>query len=226
MIASVHLADLSPRGLLGALREQPKPGRVPGLRYADLNTTAPLSSSALPAPSLGRMGLLAVWDDDGALERFLADAPLARRFGHGWHVRLEPLRATGAWTGMPPLVEAEQPVDEDEPVVVLTYGRMRYRVAHRFLRASAVAEGQAVENPAVVASTAMARPPRTVSTFSVWRSARAMKEYAYAGGGHTAAMRGMHQHRFHHEWLFARFRPYAAAGQWDGREPVAEARAA
>lgn len=222
MLASVHIADLPPTGVAGALREQPDPDHVAGLRYADLNITAPLSGSMLARPKIGRWGLLAVWDDDAALDSFLDEAPLAKRFSGGWHVRLEPLRATGAWTGMPRLVEREQPVDDGEPVAVLTYGRLRYRVAHRFLRASAVAEGQAVAHPAVLASTAMARPPRTVATFSLWRSAAAMRDYAYgpAGPGHIAAMRGMRTHRFHSEWLFARFRPYGAVGEWDGREPL------
>ena len=34
-------------------------------------------------------------------------------------------------------------------------------------------------------------------------------------------MRAMRLHDFHSEYLFARFRPYAAQGAWDGREPLA-----
>lgn len=226
MIASVHLADLSPRAGVRALRAQPRVDAVAGLRYADLMLGAPLSSSVLPTPAPGRVGLFGVWDDDAALDRWEATAPLARILAGGWRVRLQPLRVTtNGWTGMPALVGAEQPVADDEPVAVLTYGRLDLRAAHHFLRSSAKAEGEALKHPALLASTGLARPPRLVATFSVWRTAAEMRDYAYRGGGHTGAMREMERRHFHHEWLFARFRPYGVRGRWDGREPLSEARA-
>ena len=221
MIASVHLADLSQRDAVRALRSTPTPATAPGLRYADVTLGAALSASLVPRPDPGRVGLVAVWQDDAALDRFLADAPLAGLLRDGWHTRLEPLRATtNGITGMPSLVDAERPVDEGEPVAVLTYGRLNLRAMHHFLRSSARAEGEAVEHPALLAGTALARPPRLVATFSLWRSAGEMREYAYRGSGHTAAMRDMDRRHFHREWLFARFRPYGATGRWDGREPL------
>lgn len=227
MIASVHIAELSPRASIRALRSTPDPAATPGLRYADVLTGAPLSASLLPKPAPGRVGLVAVWDDDAAIDRFLDGHPLARVLSSGWHARLEPLRATtNGWAGMPPLVGEEQPVSDDEPVAVLTYGRLNVRRAYRFLRASAPAEGEALDHPALLASTGLARPPRLVATFSLWRSAAGMREYAYRGGGHTAAMRDMRRREFHSEYLFARFRPYATHGTWDGRDPLAGAQPA
>lgn len=225
MIASVHVAELSPRETIRAFRAAPKPPATPGLRYADVLAGAPLSGSLLPKPKPGRVGLVAVWEDDAAVTRFLETHPLARVLEGGWHARLEPLRATtNGWTGMPPLVDGEQPVDDDEPVAVLTYGRLNLRSVHHFLRSSAAAEGQALEHPALLASTGLARPPRLVATFSLWRTSAEMREYAYRGSGHTAAMREMRHRHFHHEWLFARFRPYATQGAWDGRDPLAAAK--
>jgi hypothetical protein len=223
VIASVHLADLSPRASVRALRAQPKVGSVAGLRYADLMFGAPLSPSVLPTPAPGRFGLFSLWEDDAALDRWEAGAPLARLLDAGWRARLEPLRTTtNGWTGMPPLLEAEQPVADDEPVAVLTYGRLDLRAAPHFLRSSATAEAAALDHGAMVASTGLARPPRLVATFSLWRSAAEMRDYAYRGAGHTGAMREMRRRHFHHEWLFARFRPYAVRGRWVGREPLSE----
>jgi len=224
VIASVHLADLSPRDAVRALRGRPRPGAVPGLRYAEVLLGAPLSSSVLPSPAPGRFGLVSVWDDDAALDRFTEAAPAARVFAGGWHGRLEPLReTTNGFTGMPSLVADERPVDPGEPVAVLTYARTNLRAGHHFLRSSAVAEGEALAHPGLLASTGLARPPRLVATFSLWRTAAEMQEYAYAGPGHTAAMREMGRRRFHSEWLFARFRPYATRGSWGGGDPLAAA---
>ncbi len=211
MIASVHLTRLPARETLGAVRRRPRAGRVAGLRFAELHTCARMSGGLLPAPSPGRFGLVALWDDDAALDAWLASRP---RLAGDWHARLEPLRATGQITAMGPLVDVERPVDDDERVAVLTYGRLRPRAAHHFLRASAGAEGRAVADPAMVRGTAMAGPPRTVATFSLWRTAAEMRRYAYDRGEHTDAMRAMRRHDFHSEYLFARFRPYAEAGRW------------
>jgi hypothetical protein len=100
--------------------------------------------------------------------------------------------------------------------------RSRWTQTVRFLRASAAAERLAVGDPAVLASTGLARPPALVATFSLWQSVAAMR--AYAGGGndpaHRDAVRAHAARPFHHESAFVRFRPYRAEGSWDGREPL------
>jgi hypothetical protein len=48
-------------------------------------------------------------------------------------------------------------MDDGKPAAVLTLGRLRVSRTIRFLRASAAAEGQAVGEPALLASTGLAR---------------------------------------------------------------------
>jgi hypothetical protein len=223
VIVSMHLADVGMRATAAALRARPEAAALPGLRYAETTIAAPLGGSLMPAPQLGRVGLIAAWDDDAALDRFLSGHSFAERLAGGWHVRLEPLRAVGAWSGLPDLPGEERPVDHQEPVAVLTLGRLRFRRAVSFLRTSARAERQAVSDPALLAATGLARPPRLVATFSLWRTAAAMRAYALgeAGDGHLRAIRAHTARAFHHESVFARFRPYGARGAWDGRDPLA-----
>ncbi len=221
MIVSVHLADVGLRAAPGVLRHRPRPSEVSGLLYAETTITAPLSKGLLPSPRPGRVGLIAAWEDDGALDEFSANNPLAERLAGGWHVRLEPLRVYGAWSGMPDLPTQERPVADEEPVAVLTLGQLRYRRAVPFLRASARAEGEAVADPVLVASTGLARPP-LFATFSLWRGAAGMRDYARrSGGAHLAATRAHAAKPFHRESAFIRFRPYASQGSWGGRDPLA-----
>jgi hypothetical protein len=224
VIVSVHLADVGWLQVPRLLRGGPDPAVVPGLSYAAAVLSAPLREGRLPRPGPGRIGLIAAWDDDGAVDGFLASGDhFAERLADGWHVRLEPLRIFGAWSGMPDLPRQERPVDEEEPVVVLTLGRPRLRRLGPFLKSSAAAERDAARHPARLASTALARPPHLVSTFSVWRSAAEMRDYAVrADGPHQAAVRADRSRPFHHESAFIRFRPYASQGSWDGRDPLAE----
>jgi hypothetical protein len=223
MIVSVHIADVGASRAPGVLRSRLDPAGVSGLRYAETTIAAPLGGGLLPRPQPGRVAMIAAWEDDDALEQFLAGHPLAVRLRGGWHVRLQPLRASGTWSQLPGLPSEELPVGDDEPVAVLTLGRLQLRRVVPFLRASARAERQAVADPALLAATGLARPAQLVATFSLWRTATAMREYAYGAGGdgHISAIGAHRAKPFHHESVFIRLRPYASEGSWDGRDPLA-----
>jgi hypothetical protein len=221
MIVSVHLADLGRRRSLGALRRRPDAAATPGLHYAETAIAAPLRGASSTAPRGSRAALIAAWDSDDALERFEAENPLATSFAAGWQVRMEPLRVSGAWPEMPGLPGRELPVSDEEPVVVLTLGRLRLRRAVPFLRASGAAERALGEEAGLLAATGLAHPPHLVSTFSIWRSAREMREYAYRERGkHRAAVGADRARPFYHRSAFIRFRPRLSRGSWEGRDPL------
>lgn len=222
MIVSVHIADVGWRSALRMLLRGPKPAEIPGLRYAITAAAAPLGRRPLPAPSPGRVALIAAWDDDAGLDGFLAGDPLGQRLGGGWMARLQPLHVYGAWAGLDGLPEGEIQVATEEPVAVLTLGRPRLTRLRPFLRASAAAEREAIADPGVLASTGLARPPGMVATFSLWRNVDQMRDYARGRreGAHPAATARDRANPFHHESAFIRFRPYATRGLWDGRDPL------
>ena len=225
MIASVHLADVGARSAFAVVRKAPPPGSIKGLRHADVALAAPLrGGGSVPLPQLGRVGLIAFWDDDAALDCFLSDDPLAARLASGWHVRLAPLRAHGTWPGLPSDVPPQRNVDHEGPVAVLTLARLRASQAIRFVRTSAKAEASAVASPGMRWGTALARPPSFVATCSLWESTRAASTYAYGHSdlGHPDAIATDEAKPFHHQSAFIRFRPYDSHGRLDGRNPLAE----
>jgi hypothetical protein len=221
MIVSVHIVDAGLPRMPTALRQRPRPDSVAGLRYAETTITARQGGKGLPLYP-GRFGLIAAWDGDEALDDFTrGDHPLASLLVGGWQVRLQPLRVSGAWPAIPGLPERQLPVDDDEPVVVLTLGRPRLTQLRPFLRSAGLAEDEVVAAPGLLASIGLARPPRLVSTFSLWRSAAAMRDYSYRdAGAHMAAVRTDRERPFHHESAFIRFRPYRSEGEWEGRDPL------
>jgi hypothetical protein len=223
VIVSVHLADVGLLKTQQLLFQRLDPTAISGMTYAEPAFTVPLGSR-IPRPHPRRIGLIAAWEDDAALDRFLAGHPGGKAIAGGWHTRLEPLRCFGSWSALPGLPERELPVDDAEPVAVLTLGRLRFLRTRPFLQAGGPAERDAVTNPAMIASTGFARlaRPRLVSTFSIWRSATAMREYAFGkAGSHQAAVKADRARPFHHESAFVRFRPYASQGNWDGHDPLA-----
>jgi hypothetical protein len=225
MIASVHIADVGARSALGIVRKAPAPGSINGLRNAGVGLAAPLRSALLPSVQLGRVALVAFWDDDAALDRFLRDDPLAAKLESGWRLRLAPLRAYGSWPGLPESVPSQRNVDHEGPVAVVTMGRLMPSQAIRFLRASAKAEASVLKAPGLIWATGFARPPRFVATCSLWESTKALSTYAYGRSdpGHPDAIASGEAKPFHSQQVFIRFRPYDSHGSLGGKNPLAAA---
>jgi hypothetical protein len=217
---SAHIADAGARRAITALRSRPDPATIDGLRYAETWLTSPLRTGLMPSLKVGGVALIAAWDDDESLDRFLSH-PLARPYERGWRARFEPVRTVGAWPALPDLPRQEQPTD-DQPVAVLTMARLRLRRAGAFATAAAPAEREALHHPAFLEGLSLMRPPNLISTFSLWRNAREMRQYTVGSypGGHSQAMRKHEERVFHHETVFVRLRPYAVEGEWNGRNPL------
>ena len=191
---------------------------APGLRYSEAAGLTPL---AAPVPTLPPRAtvLISSWDDDDALDRFLAANPIG-----GYQVRMKPTRIVGAWPDMPGLPTEEIPMEPDEPAAVLTLGRPRLLRLPPFLRTSRRAERLAVNHAGMVKGTAAARLPRFVMTFSIWRTVSEMRDYALGrpDPSHLNAIKADRKKGFHHQEAFVRFRPYRAEGTWDGANPLAD----
>ena len=218
MLASVHIADAGPLAALGAQARGLRPGTVPGLRQSNLALAAPLSGSVVPRPQIGRLGLVAFWDDEADIDRFLADNPLGARFAGGLQVRLEPLRIFGSWPGVPEDIPTSRSTDHEGPAAVLTLGRLRMTQAPRFLRTSARAEAAVIDAPGLIWTTGLAKPP-FVGTFSMWTSSKALSTYAFGRGrpAHADAINAGETKPFHHQQAFIRFRPFGVSGSLSGR---------
>ena len=77
-------ASAGSRELVRHLTQRPRLRRTPGLPVRPDPRLGPRRSMSLSA-DLTRWALFAVWEDEGALERFLADSPIGahwRRQGH------------------------------------------------------------------------------------------------------------------------------------------------
>jgi len=222
MLLSVHIAEVGVLKAFAALRRAPDPDSVQGLRWAKSWLTVPLRKGLrLELVPTGVL-MLAAWDDDESLDRF-ALHPAARPYRGGWRMRMTPVRSVGTLPGLPDLPRREQPTG-DAPVAAFTLGRLRAGKVVPFLATSAAAEREAQSHPAFIEGVGLFRPPLAAGTFSLWRNAREMRQYAVGSypGGHKNAMAVDHKRQFWHEMLFSRHLPYAAEGQWNGHNPLSE----
>lgn len=223
-----HLAELRPSVTARALWRSPTSMTVPGLRRAEC-----LALMRLGAPTvspdrlqLRRMAVFAAWDGEAAVESFLDGHELGRALAAGWHVRLQFLRRWGEVAAFPTASTPSARWDPEEPVVAVTVARMRLPEVPRFLRWGKPVERLVRDHPATTLALASMRPPRTISTFSVWRSVREMTEMVHGRSNvaaperHASAMAERRRRDFHHEFATFRFRPLSEHGVWNGRTGI------
>lgn len=227
---SFHLVEVDVLGGARALARGPAQSGEGGLRHAEVLAGMRLGSAPF-SPSrfqVRRLAVFARWDDEEALEDALRRDRFWRTVDRGWHVRLQFLRRWGSVDGLADLPEIADRSDPAEPVVAVTLARLRLPELPRFIRWGRPVETLVRDHPGTTLALAAVRPPRSVSTFSVWRSARDMTDMVWgrsAGTGpdvdsprrHADAMRERERRDFHHEFTTLRFRPLSEHGQWEGR---------
>lgn len=227
----VHTFHLAKPGLVttvAALVRPPTSATVAGLQHAECMMPMRLGSSLFsPARwQLRRLAMFAAWESESAIDDFLQHTRLGRALADGWHVRLRFLRRWGrvaAFDGLPAVADE---TDLDAPVVAVTVARMKLLQVPRFLRWGKPVERLVRDHPGTTLALAATRPPRTISTFTVWHSAREMLEMVRGHGAieaperHAAAMVERRRKDFHIEFTTLRFTCIGEYGAWEGRTSI------
>jgi len=227
-IFTYHLAKTSAIAALKAFRDPPGSKTVPGLVHAECMTSMTLGSPIFsPARMLIRqMAFFAQWEHEAAIDHFLEQDRLGKILAKGWHTRLVFLRQWGTVDELVMPETLNEPDDPGAPVVAVTIARMRLSQVPRFIRWGRPVEKLVRDHPGISFATAAIRLPRTVSTFSVWKSQREMTDMVHGHSAvpqpkrHALAMKERERKDFHFRFTTLRFKPIAEYGSWQGRSHI------
>ena len=192
---------------------------VPGIGFHKLMGTGG-GAGFSTRPNLRVWSLLATWPNGAAAREALNAAPFAARAaraGETATVFLRPISSRGRWAGS----EAFDPSAEtggQGSIAALTRATVRPAMLARFWRRvpsiSRTIEGEA----SVRFMIGMGEVPYLHQvTFSIWDDAEAMRRFSRESATHGEAVRRVAEEGWFSEQLFARFRPLAAVGTWNGR---------
>src|SRR5688572_5059004 len=211
-----------------ALCRPPTRKQVRGLSHAECMTRMTLGAPILsPARmQLRHLTMFAAWESDVAVDEFLGGTSLGRALAAGWHVQMAFQRRWGYVSEFDGLAESVGEQDPTAPVVAVTLARMRLSQVPRFIRWGRPVEELVRDHPGTTLAMAAMRLPRTVSTFSVWRSQREMLDMVRGHSSvprperHAVAMVERQRKDFHFEFTTLRFRALAEYGEWEGRRGI------
>jgi hypothetical protein len=228
VVHTFHLAKPGIAATLGALVRPPTPPTVAGLQHAECMFPMKLGASILSPGrwQIGRLAMFAAWQSEAAIDEFMAGTKLGAALTKGWHVRLRFLRRWGHVTELDGLPATAGETDPDAPVVAVTLARLALLQVPRFIRWGKPVERLVRDYPGTTLALAAARPWRTISTFTVWHSAREMTEMVHgrspvtAPDRHATAMVERRRKDFHVEFTTLRFSCISEHGAWEGRTSI------
>ena len=175
-----------------------------------------------------RYGLFTVWDSYAALKQFAASSSIMRRIQQraeeAWTVHMLPVRWHGKWGGRDPFTAiTPAPAPDPGPWIILTRATLRPSQVRSFLGAVPAVAEQLLQSRELINSVGVGEAPLLYqATVSLWRTLPAVTEFAYSRNQHAEVIRRTRRERWYREELFARLRPVASFGTWDGVNPLPE----
>ncbi len=228
-VFTYHLVKTDIITALKVILAPPSPKNTPGLIHAECMTAMTLGSPVFSTSRIlvRQVALFAKWENERAIDNFLENTKIGKMLATGWHTRLTLVRQWGKFT------EFGVPHENIEPhtlnvqaVVVVTIARMKLLEIPRFIHWGRPVEKLVRDHPGTTLSLASIRLPRTVSTFSIWKSQEEMAGMVYGHSDvlhpkrHINAMYERDRKDFHIEFTTMRFKATSEFGTWNGKSNI------
>ncbi|MFD0793867.1 DUF3291 domain-containing protein [Mucilaginibacter litoreus] len=175
-------------------------------------------------PDWQQWGLMAVWDDREAYDRFAQKSFVSKWWNaltkESWTLLCRPIQSHGKWDGKEPFGKPTGR-DIEGPIAVLTRATIRIsRLKNFWSHVDDVADLM-TKAPGYVTSIGIGEAPAyRQATFSIWENADKMKAFAYGSKEHAEVIKKTRSEGWYSEELFARFKILDSSGSLNGKDPL------
>lgn len=171
-------------------------------------------------PNFGVYAWLGVWKDAQAAAHFFEQHPWWQqalgRSKQQATLWLAPTMVHGQWAGQQPF-DINQVYDPKQPTAVITRATIRTRKLLDFWRYVPQTSASVHKQPDRLLSIGIGEYPIFMqATFSLWRSGKAMQDFAYQQQDHREVVRLTRERDWYKEEMFARFSLLKTEGKWTG----------
>lgn len=212
-----------PRAFLRMATQRRGVRTIPGVRFAKLMGTGSGETFTMRDADLRHWAILTVWSDEAGAESF-DDHRVARAWQDSSTehacVVMRPLVSRGSWSGKEPFaVPDTKPAPG--PIAAITRARIKPHLWWRFWSSVPPIALDLRSDPGVLFTLGIGEAPVGLQgTFSIWRDAAALSEFAYRRPAHAEVVTRTHELQWYAEEMFTRFQVMDIRGSYDGREVV------
>lgn len=194
-------------------------GQSEGLQFGRLLGSGGGNGFAI-RPNFGVYAWLGVWKEEAAAASFFQSHPwwqqALERSSQQSTLWLAPTMVHGQWAGQQPF-DVQQEYDPRQPTAVITRATIRTRKLPDFWRYVPRTSASIYEQPDRLLSLGIGEYPIFMqATFSLWRSGKAMQDFAYQSQHHREVVRLTRERDWYKEEMFSRFTLLKTEGSWPG----------
>jgi len=165
---------------------------------------------------LTRWGMVVVIDEN-RIEAFDQSSIISnwrKRSTAEFRAILSPLSSHGLWAKKNPFDFIAPLSNPDAQIAALTRARIKWNKNFIFWKSVPPVVIDLHSNPGLIAAIGIGEAPIGLQgTFSLWKSASALRDFAYKGKAHQVAIAQTQSIRWYSEELFARFEVLALRGE-------------
>ena len=212
-----------PRAFLRMATQRRGVRTIPGVRFAKLMGTGSGETFTMRDADLRHWAILTVWSEQAGAESF-DDHRVARAWQDSStehaYVLMRPLVSRGSWSGKEPFAVPDTKAAPG-PIAAITRARIKPHLWWRFWSSVPPVALDLRSDPGVLFTLGIGEAPVGLQgTFSIWRDAAALSEFAYRRPAHAEVVTRTHELQWYAEEMFTRFQVMDIRGSYDGREVV------
>ena len=195
--------------------------RLPGLQFAKLMGTGSGETFTMSDADPKHWALLTTWSNDDharAFDQSRVARPWNRSADEHLTVTMQPLVSRGKWSRREPFAVPDTKASPG-PIAAITRARIKPSMWTKFWSSVPPVSLDLHADPGVVFTLGIGEAPVGLQgTFSIWRDAKAISDFAYRRPAHAEVVRKTHELDWYAEEMFTRFQVSDISGTYDGLE--------